>query len=361
MITITFVTMDERTLASVEQLRIPTTDQSAPLDWKDWYHFILMEPKSGLRVLVNLTLSGRLNGGELQLSFIVTVPRELLTVELPPENTLATFGIAYPQIWETGMVSREPLRLQGRSVSLEIDGRQSRVEVEDDGSGLAIAFEAEAAATPLLVTEDSPFGSGFIGWGLVPGLRVAGEFSVGDVKFPIHRDWFCYHDRNFGRFRWGEDIGWEWFVAFAVCDDGRTLTLVLDRRTNRDHSEWGLSYIFVYLGERLRKIFLGPTLAIDWEWSATSQLPTRLPGVMASVFAHRSVPMPESLRVEAADERDSLSLAVNFDSAMELVVPDNRARQQSFIEEVSGNVEVKLLLDGEMLHGRGLIYAEYVV
>ncbi|NET44191.1 hypothetical protein [Okeania sp. SIO2B3] len=355
------MTMDERTLASVEQLRIPTNDELAPLDWKDWYHFILMEPKSGVRVLVNLTLSGRLTGGELQLSFIATIPKEFLSAELHQENNLATFGTAYPQRWVAGTVSREPLRLQGQNVSLEIDGRNSQVAVRDEESGLAIAFTASAEATPLLVTEESPFGSGFIGWGLVPGLQVAGELSVGDTKFPIRQDWFCYHDRNFGRFRWGEDIGWEWFVAFATCADGRTLTLVLDRRTNRDHSEWGLSYIFVYLGNQLRKIFLGSTLAIDWEWSATGVLPIRLPGVMASVFAHRSVPMPESLRVEAADERDSLSVAVNFDSAMELVVADNRACQYSFIEEVSGNVEVKLLLDGEMLHGWGLIYAEYVV
>ncbi|MEL7039680.1 MAG: hypothetical protein AAFO04_29330 [Cyanobacteria bacterium J06592_8] len=353
--------MDELTLANIEQLRIPTDDQPSPVDWKDWYHFILMEPKSGVRVLVNLTLSGRLTRGELQLSFIATIPRELLSAELPLENPLATFGTAYPQRWEGGMVSREPLWLQGQNVSLEIDGRQSLVEVQDEGSGLAIAFVAEAEATPLLITEDSPFGSGFIGWGLVPGLRVAGELFVGDTKFPIHQDWFCYHDRNFGRFRWGEDIGWEWFVAFATCADGRTLTLVLDRRTNKDHSQWGLSYIFVYLGNQLRKIFLGPTLAINWEWSENSVLPMRLPGIMASVFSHRSLPMPESLQVEAADERDSLSVSVNFDSAMELVVPDNRSRQYSFIEEVSGNVEVKLLLDGEMFHGRGLIYAEYVI
>ncbi len=355
------MTVNELTLASIERLRIPTEDGSAPLDWKDWYHFILMEPKSGVRVLVNLTLSGRPGGGEMQLSFIVTLPGENFPGELPPETPVATFGVAYPQKLEGEMVSREPLRLRGRGVSLEIDGRFSRVAVRDERAGLAIAFEGEALATPLLVTEDSPFGSGFIGWGLVPGLRVVGELSVGGVSLPVHRDWFCYHDRNFGRFRWGEDLGWEWFVAFVTCADGRTLTLVLDRRTNKDHSEWGLSYIFVYLGNQLRKIFLEPTLAIDWEWSAEAVLPMRLPGVMASVFAHRSLPMPESLRVEAEDERDRLSVSVRFDSAMELVVPDNRSGQYSFIEEASGNVEVSFCLDGEVLHGRGLIYAEYVI
>lgn len=355
------MTMDELTLASIEQLRIPIDNESSPREWKDWYHFILMEPKTGVRVLVNFTLSGRPGAGEMQLSFIVTLPKDILAAEIPLENPLASFGTAYPQRWEAGMVTRKPLQLQGRGVSLEIDGKLSRVTVRDDSAGLAIAFTAEAEATPLLVTEDSPFGSGFIGWGLVPGLRVAGELSVGNQSLPIHRDWFCYHDRNFGRFRWGEDIGWEWFVAFVTCTDGRTLTLVLDRRTNKDHSQWGLSYIFVYLGNRLRKIFLGATLAIDWGWSAAVVLPMRLPGIMASVFANRSLPMPESLRVEAADDRDRLSVSVSFDSAMELVVPDMRSRQYTFIEEASGSVEVDFWLDGELLQGRGLIYAEYVV
>lgn len=353
--------MNEHKLALIEQLRIPTEDRSAPSDWKDWYHFIAIDLKSGVRVLLNVALSGRPAGGELQVSFIVTVPRDRLTVERPLSTPVVTFGTAYPQRWEVGMASREPLRLQGRGVSVEIEGKQLRVAARDERVGIAIAFDAEAMATPLLVTEDSPFGSGFIGWGLVPGLRVAGELSVAGEQFALDRDWFCYHDRNFGRFRWGEDIGWEWFVAFVACTDGRTLTLVLDRRTNKDHSQWGLSYIFIYLGNELRKIFLGPTLAIDWEWSATAVLPMRLPGSMASVFAHRSLPMPERLKIEAADERDRLSVSAHFESAMELVVPDNRSPQYSFIEEVSGTVEVNFWLDGERLQGRGLIYAEYVI
>ncbi|MDY6783562.1 MAG: hypothetical protein SW833_13630 [Cyanobacteriota bacterium] len=355
------MTINSQILAQIEQLRIPTDDASAPSDWKDWYHFILIDLNSGVRVLINVTLSGRPTVGEMQLSLIATVPSERTAVQLPPTTPVATFGTAYPQRWEAGMVSRAPLQLRGRGVSVDIEGSRSRVVVGDSKTGVTVAFEAEAIATPLLVAEDAPFGSGFIGWGLVPGLRVAGELSVAGAHFPIHQDWFCYHDRNFGRFRWGEDIGWEWFVAFVTCTDGRTLTLVLDRRTNKDHCRGGLSYIFVYVGNQLRKIFLGATLAIDWQWSATAVLPMRLPGIAASVFAHRSRSMPEGLQVEAMDERDRLSISARFDSAMELVVPDNRSLQYSFIEEVSGNVEVSFWLDGERLQGRGLIYAEYVI
>jgi hypothetical protein len=46
---------------------------------------------------------------------------------------------------------------------------------------------------------------------------------------------------------------------------------------------------------------------------------------------------------------------------MELVVPDNQDRQYSFIEEVTGSVEVSLFLQGETLRAKGFIYGEYVL
>ena len=53
------------------------------------------------------------------------------------------------------------------------------------------------------------------------------------------------------------------------------------------------------------QVFLGSTLAIDWEWSPEVLLPLRLPGVMASVFAHRSLSMLDALRVEIESEKKS--------------------------------------------------------
>jgi hypothetical protein len=259
------------------------------------------------------------------------------------------------------MVRQNPLRLQANGVLLEIDGKHSTLQVQNERMQLSIRCQAEVEAMPLLVTEDSPFGSGFIGWGLVPGLQVMGELSVSGRNFSINRDWFAYHDRNFGRFRWGEDIGWEWFVAFAICNDGRQITLVLDQRTNKDHSLKGLPYIFVYLGKDLHKVFLGSSLAIHWGWSLSPVNPVRLPGIMASLFADRTLKVPKTLQVEAADGQDRLLLDVHFETAIELVVPDNQDRQYSFIEEITGSFEVSLFLQGETLRGKGLLYGEYVL
>lgn len=56
-------------------------------------------------------------------------------------------------------------------------------------------------------------------------------------------------------FAGGEDIAWKWFVGFATFSSDRNLSLVLDRRTNKHHSEWLLFYIFVDLGNKFASFF----------------------------------------------------------------------------------------------------------
>jgi hypothetical protein len=43
------------------------------------------------------------------------------------------------------------------------------------------------------------------------------------------------------------------------------------------------------------------------------------------------------LQVTAADEQDQLVINLNFESIVELIVPDNQQRQYTFIEEVTGS------------------------
>jgi hypothetical protein len=355
------MTIDEHLLARIEGLRIPLDDPTLDLSWKDWYHFLLWDQQGKIRILVNLTLAGRPGEGEVQVSFLVNIASDLLPVEYQIDAPIVTFGTALSLEWTPDMVCKHPLRLLGNNVLLEIDSKYSLLEVQDERIQLAISFLGEAQATPLLVTEDSPFGSGFIGWGLVPGLQVAGYLSVSGLNFVVDHNWFSYHDRNFGRFRWGEDIGWEWFVAFATCDDGRQITLALDQRTNKDHSLKGLPYVFVYINHQLTKTFIGSSLHIHWEWSEASVRPVRLPGIMASLFSDRAIKVPQALQVEAADPEGRLLINVKFETIAELIVPDNQERQYTFIEEVTGTVEVSFFHQGEVLHAKGILYGEYVL
>ena len=355
------MTIDEQLLSRVESLRIPLDDSNSPLDWKDWYHYILIDSQTQIRVLVNLNLIGRPERGEIQTTLMVTIPREYLAEQLSHNIPILTFGVAFSQEWQIPMIQRTPFFIQGKQINLNIEGKYCSVAVEDTRSQLSINFRGEAEAEPLLVTEDSPFGSGFIGWGLVPGLQVTGELSVCQQTFNVDHNWFCYHDRNFGRFRWGEDIGWEWFVAFLTDDRGRKFTLVLDKRTNKDHSLAGLAYIFIYEGNQLRKTFLGQRLQINWEWTVLPLQPLRLPGIMASLFTERTIKTPQMLEIVATDDQDNITLDIQFESTTELIIPDNQAKQYSFIEEATGTTQMTLFLQGETIKATGFVYAEYVI
>ncbi len=81
---------------------------------------------------------------------------------------------------------------------------------------------------------------------------------------------------------------------------------------------------------------------------------------MASLFSDRSLKMPQSLQIQAQDEQDHLLLNLNFDATLELIVPDNQSRQYTFIEELSGTVEMHLNLNQTQLTAQGFVYAEYV-
>ncbi|UWU46354.1 hypothetical protein [Limnospira platensis] len=164
------MTIDEQKLARVEQLRIPLDDPTAPLDWKDWYHYVLLDPDTQIRVLVNLTAIARPGTGEIQTSLMVTVPTDFLDSDCRPAAPFASFGTTFSQEWNPSQISPEPVHWQGQGMELQVNGTQTRLEVQDQRSQLFIELAATATATPLLVTENSPFGSGFIGWGLVPGL-----------------------------------------------------------------------------------------------------------------------------------------------------------------------------------------------
>ncbi|MDJ0509955.1 MAG: hypothetical protein QNJ64_11950 [Crocosphaera sp.] len=355
------MTINEQLLSSIENLRVPLNDSNSPIDWKDWYHYILIDPQTQIRVLVNISLIGKPEQGEIQTTFIVTIPSTFLPHNLFPSVPLLTLGIAFSQEWKTNNITTNPLQIQARKVNLNIIGKNCYLEINDHHSQLAINFQGEVKATPLLITENSPFGSGFIGWGFVPSLEVSGELSIYNHSFNINPNWFCYHDRNFGRFRWGEDFGWEWFVAFLTDDKGQIFTLVLDKRTNKNHSFSGVAYIFVYQENQLIKTFLGQSLAINWQWTNSPKKPLRLPGIMASLFSERSLKMPQGLEIIASDSQDNLTLNIQFDAATELIIPENQARQYSFIEEVTGTTQMTLFIKDKVIKARGLVYAEYVI
>lgn len=336
----------------VQMLRIPPQPEAAAADWKDWYHFVLMHPASGRRALANVSLAGGGGRAELQYTLVIHAPCKAGD---PPR----LHGVSRSLPWQPGMLRARPLAIRSDELEVTLEAQVWRLRLQPMGLDIGLAFEARADSTAMLVTEGSSFGSGFIGWGLVPRLLAKGELWACGAVARVTHEWFCYQDHNFGRFRWGEDFGWEWVVAHATPPDGPAVTVVVDLRTDRTHSRHGLPCVFVIVGRELRKVFLGPAVTLRWAWSERSTLPARLPGAMATLLADRPEREPVSLTVQAADERDSLRLQLSFDTHLQIVVPDSRQPAHTRISEASGAAAITVHLDGRVQDALGQAYAEY--
>jgi hypothetical protein len=346
------MTFDDALLSHATALRIPVDQANTPGDWKEWYHFVLLDLDRGTRVLANVSVSGNTQAGEIQVTLAATFRKDDSAV-------LETYGSAASHEWRQGMVSAAPLRIRAEDLSLSFARGSFQLEAQDARAQLALAIDVQPASEPLMVTAGSPFGSGFIGWGIVPEAKASGRLHACRQVHAIDARWFCYHDHNFGRFLWGEDIGWEWLVAHARTEDDRAISAVVDLRTDRSHRHGGLPYVFVYLEGKLRKVFLGASLKLTWAWNEVATLPPRLPGAMASLFADRTARQPMGVSIDAVDERDSFTLQLTIDAMYELVVPDNRGGRYTRIAEVSGPVDVSLTWRGHAASGKGLAYGEY--
>lgn len=346
------MTTEAALLEHVQALRVPVGRPGTPDDWKDWYHFVLLDLERGTRVIVNVALIGGETQGEIQTTLIA---------HLPADGAAAprAFGSATTREWRSGMVRAEPLEIAAPGVTLTYSRHRFDLALDAGTEGIRLVLEAHPKATPLLVTDGAPFGSGFIGWGLVPGLAVAGELRICEELYAINERWFCYQDHNFGRFRWGEDFGWEWLTAHACSSTGASVTLVVDWRTNRSHSVGTLPYVFVYVDGVLAKVFVGPALRIQWRWSRGARLPLRLPGAMASVHAGETTGEPQRIEIAARDERDRLEASVVVDGFVEIIAPDNRSTRCTRIGEASGSIAVAFTHRDRALEARGWAYGEY--
>lgn len=353
----TFLSLDKNHLTErVESLRIPFDNLACPLDWKDWYHYILISPSGDIKILLNVCLNGRPDKGDIQLSIIVTFSNHWEGIE---KN--CTYGNVTSIPWKEKMVYRKPLRILNSSIKIEIEDNETRISLDEKQSKIQLNIKAEVEGPPILIDENTDFGSGFIGWGFIPKLLVEGNLLIGKTKIDIDKQWYCYHDHNFGQFSWGENFGWEWIVInLKDLKSDENYQLVFDQKTDKNHSEKGFKYIFLFLKNKIKKIFLGNTVNIEWNRSTDSKTPIRLPGTMSSIFSNQVTTNIDSINIHAVDDRDSLELNLIVDKGYQLIVPDNQERKYTIMEEVSGNAFFKIKFDKKIIKAKGTFYGEFV-
>lgn len=352
--------MNDQLTHLMEELKIPFLHPACPEDWKDWYHYILYDPVSRIRFLYNLCFTGRPESGYVTETCFLTLPRGYLYSRVSDATKMETFGFALNLHWGSGDLQADPLYYRTDGIRFSIKENRTFLSIHHPQSAISVNLYGEPAATPVYVPELAPYGNGFIGWGVIPGFNMEGNIGISGKNIRITDRWYCYHDRNFGRFNWGH-IGWVWFVMNAKDQQGQPWTYVLHRSNDNMDTNFRSPILFAYYKGKLKKIFLGNAVNIKLIWQQQDEVPPVLPGAMASLFSGRSVRMPSQLIIRATDERDYVYLKMDVETHTELIVPDNEKKEYTFIKELSGTAAgTQFFGNTKSICRNGFFYGEHV-
>jgi hypothetical protein len=324
-------------LAVIDRLHPPERGAPDAARYKEWHHFVLFD--GGERTLiVNLSVDGDLGGPGGQAKVV-----------------LLAHG---PEGWSGGVdrYAGADARASARSPGLRV-GRQ-RIAFRDgsyrvaaalrDGS-LAVRAELAPAAAPAMIWHDTPVGSGYVNWLIVPDLAVAGTARLPGWRGALD-GWRGYHDHNWGRWWWGEDFGWQWGVArepaATRAGGGPALTVVYDRTSDRGGAVAKEHTLSLWSGPDLVRVFAREELRARMRGRRGGSPPRRVPGVMGLLAQGGASAVPALVEVEAGDGADGLALRFVPGSVVEVVVPSDLGSGFVRLAEVVGEVRVEGRVDG---------------
>jgi hypothetical protein len=328
-----------------DALRPPTALDLAASAYKDWLHLNLFDHASGVVGLVNVSLHG--------------APDDLAS------RAIGTALLHVPELGWVGNVEvrgRREARIGVSSVALAqvalaVDYPAGRVlaSARLPRDAVTLRLTARAAAPAIDLEQQLPFGPGWVSWYVVPRLSVEGELVVGSRRIDLAGA-SGYHDHNWGRWYWGDDLGWEW-GAFLTPSPGPAF--VLSRVTDRSHRRTGNPVLVVQRGDR-RRSFGGQTVRVEYAGQLTGRL-RRVPGALAALHPDRATPrLPARVIVRAGDGVDHVEIAFEAHAAAQLIAADPVVRGYGFLHEMAGSFTVRGQIGQHDLGGSGLAVLEHV-
>ncbi len=328
-------------LSNIDHLRPPSIlDPQAALA-KDWWHLNVFDHQHSAIGIINTSLHGNPPQG-----FGVAVG---CTLFHDPVNGWCG-GV---EIREMALTSIDPtsIGLAYSAMSVRLDGTVDVSLRLPDVSG---TFAAMPVGRRVQVEDRLPFGSGWISWRATPRMTVEGGLTV--LGRTLHTsDLSAYHDHNWGRWRWGDDAGWEW-ATFVASDDGPTF--VLAKTTDRHHRR-GVRQLIVQLNGREWR-FRDQNIRVIRDGTFTGKL-LRVPGPMAALRSDRRRPaLPAVVQVEAHDAAASLSLAFRANGAAQIICADPAGGSHGFVHELCGPMDYRFAVNGSCHEGTGLGVFEHV-
>jgi hypothetical protein len=130
----------------------------------------------------------------------------------------------------------------------------------------------------------------------------------------------CYHDHNWGSFRWGDDVGWQW-ASMVPLDRDVPWTAVLVRMTDRSHSAVGTQWLYVWHDAEPAAMFRDRELVVEQQGLLRRPAGATLPAPLALVVPGSASDVPATLTVTATSGRHHVCLRIDPEEYARLTVP----------------------------------------
>ena len=204
-----------------------------------------------------------------------------------------------------------------------------RWELDLRAGGLRVhgRVRAELPATP---PATSHVGGGSMSWTCMPRGRADVHLELPGERVALRG--LAYHDHNWGRFRWGADLGWTW--GYALGDE---VTAVFLQMSDRAGHRVRRQRLLVWHAGALR-VLGDADLEVEARGALLPPRVLHLPPAAGLLAAGRATGVPESLHVRGPD----LELVFRARDQARVVLPDeDRALGASFLNEVFCEVELR--------------------
>jgi hypothetical protein len=327
-----------------DALRPPALVDATASVYKDWLHLNVLDASSGTVGVFNVSLHG--SPGEERSRAVGTA---LIHTDQGWMGNLEIRGItesfigpSFVGLAKMGLaVVPSPPSVLANVVGME--------ELR------AVRITATPVTSPVVIDLPIPFGNGWISWNVIPLLKLEGSIEVNGSARDLSSAW-AYHDHNWGRWHWGDDVAWEW--GCFVAADGAA-SFVFARTTDRAHERLGPGWLSVHTAETTRRF---ATNSIDCSVQNRHAQPLRrFPGALAALHQDRAeVQLPDTVQIRARDGFDHLSIIFRARSAAQLITADPVIPGYGFIHELPGEFDASGQLNGKLFQHVGLGLFEYV-
>ena len=266
--------------------------------YKEWHHFNLFDAKNKIFGLFNFAIDGNpydKNKRILTKNIIIRDGKGKYYTNIEAIQS-DSFNIShlYPDLGYD-------------DVSITYHDGLYNVDFVMNTMPISGKLKFQVACDPIS-TITKPFGSGYLGWTAIPRVRINGNLTINEINYKI-KNALGYHDHDWGRFKWGERVGWIWALFLENKYNG--ITFLIDVRTNGIGGKQFEKFFYIYKNGKIDKMFSGADINIKLHGNFNGKKIT-IPGIERLLHPEISSEIPAKIIFEAQIKSNKEKISIEY-------------------------------------------------